>query len=50
MWGMARLIKTKSDTLSLVLRCQYINEWEAETIFALESEIPEPPTVEESEE
>jgi len=47
---MARLIKTKSDTLSLVLRCQYINEWEAETIFVMEREVPEPPEMERSEE
>lgn len=47
---MARLIKTESDTLSLVLRCQFVNEWELETIFALENEFPEPPQIEESEE
>jgi hypothetical protein len=47
---MARLIKTESDTLSLVLRCQFVNEWEAETIYALENELPEPPQMDESEE
>jgi hypothetical protein len=47
---MARLIKTESDTLSLVLRCQFVNEWELVTNFALENEIPEPPQMEESEE
>ncbi len=46
---MARLIKTKSDTLSLVLRCQFVNEWEAETMYALERAVPEPPEIEESE-
>jgi hypothetical protein len=47
---MARLIKTESDTLSLVLRCQFVNEWDIEANFALENEIPEPPQMEESEE
>lgn len=50
LWGMAKLIKTNSDTLSLVLRWQFVNEWEAETAYALEREVPEPPQMEESEE
>jgi len=47
---MSRLIRTKSDTLSLVLRCQYVEEcWQMENRFAVEG-APEPPALEEREE
>lgn len=47
---MAKQIKTDSDVLSLVLRCQYTSEcWQMENGFALEEEVPEPPKLEEEE-